>query len=165
VAHVAVVWNASNPGVVPAWKAIESAAPRLGTRLSAVDLSRIKDMDELGARLTALRPDAIMTILDPRVAAYRQFLPLFALERRIPTMFDWKAFVEADGLMSYAPDLPDTARRAAAFVDKILKGAKPAELPVQQPTEIQLTLNLKTAKAIGVKFPENILLRADRLIE
>ena len=165
VAHVAVVWDATNPGVVPEWKAIESAAPRLGVRLSAVDLSKIKDTDALGARLNVLRPDAITTIIDPHVAAYRQFLPRFALERRIPTMFDWKPLAEAGGLMSYVPDFPDMARRAAGHVDKILKGADPAELPIQQPTEVLLTVNLKTAKALGIAFPQPILLRADNVIE
>jgi putative ABC transport system substrate-binding protein len=165
VTRVAVVWDASNPGAMPEWDAIEAAARRLGVRLSAVDLARTKDMDALRARLNAVRPDAIMTIIDPHVAVYRQFLPRFALERRVPTMFDWKAFVEAGGLMSYVPDFPDMARRAAAHVDKILKGANPAELPIQQPTEIQLTLNLRTAKALGVKFPESIVLRADQVIE
>lgn len=163
--HVAVVWDASNSGTVPEWKAIESAASRLGVRLSAIDLAGIRNMDELSTRLTTVRPDAIMTIIDPRVAAYRQFLPRFARDRRIPTMFDWKPFVEAGGLMSYVADFADMARRAAAFVDKILKGANPADLPVQQPTEIQLTLNFNTARTLGLRFPENILLRADKVIE
>ena len=165
VTHVALVMDKSNPGVLPELGAIKTAARQLGIRLSVIDLPKQTDGDNLRSRLAAARPDALMTIIDPRVAAYRQVLPQFALERRIPTMFDWKPFVESGGLMSYAPDFSDMARRAAAFVDKILKGAKPADLPVEQPTEIQLTLNLKTAKAIGVKFPENILLRADKVIE
>ncbi len=165
VAQVALVLDKSNPGVMPELGAIETAARQLGIRLSVIDLPKQTDDDNLRSRLAAARPDALMTVIEPRVAAYRQVLPQFALERRIPTMFDWKPFVESGGLMSYAPDFSDMARRAAAFVDKILKGAKPADLPVEQPTEIQLTINLKTAKAIGVKFPENILLRADRAIE
>jgi len=164
VKHVAVVWDASNRGAVPEWKAIEHAARGIGVRVSSIDITDA-DVDVLGARLAAARPDAIMTIIDPHVAAYRQFLPRFALERRIPTMFDWKPLAEAGGLMSYVPDFPDMARRAAGHVDKILKGADPAELPIQQPTEVLLTVNLKTAKALGIAFPQPILLRADNVIE
>ena len=164
VKHVALVWDASNLGAVPEWKAIERAARGIGVRISSIDIADA-DVDVLGARLAAARPDAIMTIIDPRVAAYRQFLPRLALERRTPTMFDWKPFAEAGGLMSYVPDFPDMARRAAGHVDKILKGADPAELPIQQPTAVQLTVNLKTAKALGIVFPQPILLRADNVIE
>lgn len=165
VAHVALVMDKSNPGVLPELGAIEAAARQLGIRLSVIDLPKQTDGDNLRSRLAAARPDALMTIIDPRVAAYRQVLPQFALERRIPAMFDWKPFVESGGLMSYAPDFSDMARRAAGHVDKILKGADPAELPIQQPTEVQLTVNLKTAKALGIAFPQPILLRADNIIE
>lgn len=165
VAHVAVVLDKTNPGVEPEAKTIQAAAAQMGIRLSMIGLPEAMDEDALGARLAAARPDAIMTIIDPRAAAYRVFLPRFALERRVPTMFDWKPFAEAGGLMAYVPDFADMARRAAAFVDKILKGANPAELPVQQPTEVQLTLNLKTARALGLKLPQPILQRADKVIE
>jgi putative ABC transport system substrate-binding protein len=165
VKHVALVMDESNPGTEVESAAILATGRQMGIRVSIVGLPESTSDDALRARLIAARPDAIMTIIDPRVSAYRQFLPQFALERRIPTMFDWRPFVEAGGLMSYVPDFPDMARRAAAFVDKILKGADPADLPIQQPTDIQLTLNRKTASAVGVKFPEAMLLRADRVIE
>jgi putative ABC transport system substrate-binding protein len=165
ITRVALVRDTSNPGTEPEQKAIETAARRMGIHVSIVGLPEVTDDDALRARLVAARPDAIMTMIDPRIASYRQFLPQFALERRIPTMFDWKPFMEAGGLMSYGPDFVDMARRAANFVDKILKGANPAELPIEQPTAIYLTLNLKTARAIGIKFPEDILLRADKVLE
>lgn len=162
VMRVAVVWDSSNPGAVPEWKAIAAAARRLQIKVRSISLS---DVEDPLARIAAARPDAILTIIDPRVAAYRQVLPRFALERRIPTMFDWRAFSEEGGLMSYAPDFPDMARRAAAFVVKILDGVDPATLPVEQPTEIQFIINLKTAGALGIKIPDDILLRADKVIE
>lgn len=165
VAHVAVVLDKTNPGADPEAKTIQAAAAQMGIRLSTIGLPEVTDEDALRARLVAARPDAIMTIVDPRVAAYREFLPRFALERRVPTMFDWKPFAEAGGFMAYVPDFSDMARRAAMFVDKILKGANPAELPIQQPTEVQLTLNLKTARALGLKLPQPILQRADKVIE
>ena len=163
--HVAVVVDESNSGIAPEAMAIQALGPQIGVRVSLIGIPEATDDDLLKARLIAARPDAIMTIIDPRVAAYRESLPRFALERRIPAMFDWKPFVEAGGLMSYVPDISDMARRAAAYVDKILKGAEPANLPIQQPTDIQLTLNRKTANAIGMVFPESMLIRADKVIE
>jgi len=163
--HVALVVDETNPGIAPEADAIQALGKQIGVRVSRVGVPKAPDDDVLKARLTAARPDAIMTIIDPRVAAYRASLPRFALERHIPTMFDWKPFVEAGGLMSYVPDFSDMARRAATYVDKILKGADPADLPIQQPTDIQLTLNRKTAKTIGMEFPETMLMRADKVIE
>ncbi|HCU54167.1 MAG TPA: hypothetical protein DIC36_07810 [Gammaproteobacteria bacterium] len=165
VAHVALVVDRSNPGIEPELSAIQAASRQIGVRISVVEIPDETDDDALRARLSATPSDAIMTIIDPRVSAYRHFLPQYARERRIPAMFDWESFAEAGGLMCYAPDFSDMARRAASFVDKILKGANPAELPIQQPTEIHLTLNRKTARSIGVTFPESTLLRADRVIE
>jgi len=162
VAHVAVVWDGSNPGAVTERKAIEVGAKRLGIRVSPVDISQPQDPFE---RITAIQPDAIVTIVDPQVAAYRESLPKFALKRRLPTMFDWKGFIDAGGLVSYAPDFPELSRRAAGFVDKIVNGANPAMLPVEQPTTFELIINLKTAKTLGVRIPDRILLRADKVIE
>lgn len=165
VKHAALVLDKTNPGARPELENIQSMGRQLGIRVSTIGLPDNPDDDALRARLMAARPDAIMTIIDPRVSHYRRFLPQFALEQRIPAMFDWKAFVEEGGLMSYGPDFADMARRAAIYVDKILKGADPAELPIEQPTEIQLTLNLKTAKALGLNIPDSIRLRADRVME
>jgi putative tryptophan/tyrosine transport system substrate-binding protein len=162
VAHVAVVWDGSNPGAVPERKAIEAGAKRLGIRVSLVDISQPQDPFE---RITAIRPDAIVTIIDPRVAVYRESLPKFALKHKLPTMFDWKGFIDVGGLVSYAPDFPELSRRAAVFVDKIVNGANPATLPVEQPTTFELIINLKTAKSLGVRIPDHVLLRADKVIE
>jgi putative ABC transport system substrate-binding protein len=162
VAHVAVLWDSSNLGVVLEWKAIKAGAEQLGIRVSSIDIAGGKDPL---ARISAVRPDALMTIIDPSVAIYREALPKFALKRRLPTMLDWTGFMDAGGLVSYAPDFPELSRRAAGFVDRLVNGANPATLPVEQPTTFELIINLKTAKTLGVRIPDHILLRADRVIE
>lgn len=163
--RVLLVRDARNSGTGPEVKAILAAGLKMGVHVSVVSIPETTRDDVLRQRLDAEHPDALMTVIDPRVASYRQFLPRYALEKRLPTMFDWEPFVEAGGLMSYVPDFPDMARRVAGYVDRILRGANPADLPIQQPTEIYLTLNRKTAQAIGVRVPENILQRVDRVIE
>jgi putative ABC transport system substrate-binding protein len=102
---------------------------------------------------------------DEKTTGYRQLVGDFAMKHRLPTVFGAKEFAEAGGLMSYAPNVPEAFRRAATYVDKILKGAKPADLPVEQPTKFELVINLKTAKALGLTIPQSVLLRADQVIE
>jgi putative ABC transport system substrate-binding protein len=165
IGHVALVMDTSNPGVEPEAAAIQAAARRMGVRISLVGLPEVTSDDALRARLDSVRADALMTVIDPRVSSYQRFLPQYTNRYRMPAMFDWRPFVETGGLMSYGPDFSEMARRAALFVDKILKGASPAELPVEQPTVIRLTLNLRTARSIGFRFPQDVLLRADRVIE
>jgi putative ABC transport system substrate-binding protein len=103
--------------------------------------------------------------VDLRTAGYRDVIPPFAAAHRIPTMFGLRDFAVAGGLMSYAPSFPDLTRRAATYVDKILKGATPADLPVEQPTLFELIVNLKTAQALGITIPSSILIRADEVIQ
>jgi len=105
-----------------------------------------------------------MPLGDPLIATQRKQVLEYAASNRLPTIFATREHVEAGGLMSYAPDLPDQYRRAAVYVDKILKGAKPAELPVEQPTKIEFVINLKTAKQIGLTIPQSVLFRADKVI-
>ena len=128
----------------------------------------VKDPKDFPGAFVAMRqkrPDALMTFVSPLTTAYRPIIVEFATKTRPPTMFGVREDVVAGGLMSYAHNLPDAFRRAAYFVDKILKGAKPAELPVEQPTKFEFVINLKTAKALGVKIPPSLLLRADQFIE
>jgi putative ABC transport system substrate-binding protein len=115
--------------------------------------------------ITSYRADALLTLSQPLIRVNRQQIVDFTLKRRMPAIFHTRAFVEAGGLMSYAADAIDLYRRAATHVDKILKGAKPADLPVEQPTKFKLVVNLKTAKAFGLSIPQSILLRADEVIE
>ena len=102
---------------------------------------------------------------DPLVFAHRERITQFTVQNRIPAIFEFKAFADLGGLMSYGPNMPELWRRAAYYADRILKGAKPAELPVEQPTKFELVINLKTAKAIGLTIPQSLLLRADQVIE
>jgi putative ABC transport system substrate-binding protein len=104
-------------------------------------------------------------LFDPLSTGYRELMANFAKKHRLPTIFGAKEFTQAGGLMSYAPNVPDLFRRAAGYVDRIFKGAKPADLPVEQPTKFELVINLKTAKALGLTIPPSVLGRADQVIE
>jgi putative ABC transport system substrate-binding protein len=165
VRRVAVLWDSSNPVMIPEWESTHIAAKRLGIQLISADGAGEPNLEKAFARIAKNRPDALVTFVDLRMASYRQIIPEFALKQRIPSMFGLTAFAEAGGLMSYSPDFADLSRRSAGYVDKILKGANPAELPIQQPTRFHFVVNLKTARALGVRIPERILQRADVIIE
>jgi putative ABC transport system substrate-binding protein len=115
--------------------------------------------------MTRARVDAFITAPDEMFFAHRRRILDLAVKTRLPGVFDTRAFVEAGGFMAYGPSVPDQFRRAASYVDKILKGAKPADLPVEQPTKFELVVNLKTAKALGLAIPPSVLARADELIQ
>jgi putative tryptophan/tyrosine transport system substrate-binding protein len=122
--------------------------------------------DELNKVFMAIkeRPSALMVVPDPMLFAQRKRLADFAGENRLPTMAEWREFADVGGLMSYGPSFSDMFRRAAIYVDKILKGTKPADLPVEQPTKFEFIINLKAAKQIGLTIPPNVLARADKVI-
>ena len=115
--------------------------------------------------MTRSRPDALLTFISPLTTAYRPIIVEFATKQRLPTMFGVKADVEAGGLMSYSANLLEVFRRVAYYVDRILKGAKAGDLPIEQPTRFELVINRKTAKALGLTIPQTLLLQADRVIE
>jgi putative ABC transport system substrate-binding protein len=115
--------------------------------------------------MTGKRFDALLVFLSPLTTAFRPIIVEFATKHRLPTMFELRADVEAGGLMAYSPSLTDTFRRAADYVDRILKGARPGELAIEQPTRFELIVNLKTAKALGMTLPSSVLLRADTVID
>ena len=165
LSRVAVIWDSSNVMVHREWETTQRIARELGITLESVDVGGEPDLSRAFERIKAMRPGALITIVDLRTALYRQIIPEFALAERIPLMAGLTAFTQAGGLMSYAPDFAELSRRAAGFVDKLLNGANPATLPVQQPTTFELVINLKTAKTLGIKPPESILLRADKVIE
>lgn len=165
IRRVAVLWDSSNPVLKPEWESTQAAAHRLGIQLISADGAGEPNFEKAFALIAKERPDALVTFVDLRLASYRLIIPEFARKQRLPTMFALSAFVEQGGLMSYAPDFADLSRRSAGYVDKILKGAKPAELPIQQPVLYRLVVNLKTASTLGLRFPQNILLRADKVIE
>ena len=144
---------------------LQADAPALGVKILPVKFANSDNLHRAFAELQKARPDALNLLGYSVTSIYRKQIAAFALKNRLPTMFTGERSARAGGLMSYGVNFQNMYRRAAAFVDKILRGAKPAELPVEQPSRFYLTLNLKTAKALGITFPPSILLRADKVIE
>ena len=165
LSRVAVLWN-SEVGAGPRqWAQTQAAAKVLGVTLQS---HAVKDPADLPPTLSVMmrsHPGALLVLASPLTTAYRPIIVEFATKQRLPTIFSLKADAEGGGLISYAASLPDTFRRAARYVDRILKGAKPADLPIEQPTKYELVINLKTAKAIGLTIPQALLVRADQVIE
>jgi putative tryptophan/tyrosine transport system substrate-binding protein len=161
----AVLWNAANPANSLAWKETEGAGRVLGVALQSNEVRGPKDFEGAFATIARERPDILLVLQDALTLEYRKEIIDFALRERLPSMFVGKEWVEEGGLMSYGDRLPERYRRAADLVDRILKGAKPADLPVEQPTTFELVVNLKTAKAIGLLLPPAFLARADQVIE
>ena len=137
----------------------------LGVTLQSQQVRGPTDFERIFAVMARERPDALLLIGDALIFQHGGQIVDFVTQKRVPSMFDRTELAAAGGLMSYAPDLVDLYRRAAIYVDKILKGAKPADLPIEQPTKFELVINLKTAKALGLTIPQSILLRADQVIE
>jgi putative tryptophan/tyrosine transport system substrate-binding protein len=165
VTRIAVLWNPTVSVNRAALRELEEAARALGVELYPFEA---QGAIELGGALVALmerRPEALFVVPNPLFAQFAQELADFTTRHRLPTMHGFRENVEAGGLMSYGPNLTDMFRRAATYVDKILKGEKPADLPVERPTKFELVINLKTAKAIGLEVPPIMLTRADEVIE
>ena len=165
ITHAAVLVTPDDVGSVSQAKEIEGAAQRLKLRLSRIDLRQRTDLEPAFKRAAALGVQAYAVPSSGATFALQQPIAERLIALKAPSMFAASQYVEAGGLMSYAASFTDNFRRAAGYVDKIFKGAKPGELPVQQPTRFELVLNLKTAQAIGVKFPPAVMLQADRVIE
>lgn len=163
VKRVAVLW-APYPFSAAVLRGVESASRTLGLTLHEIEVREAVALDSAFARMTAWRAEAVVVVPHPMFMAQRTRLGALAAKHRLPSIYNVKEFVEAGGLMSYGPDVADMSRRAAGYVDKILRGAKPGELPVEQPTKFELVINLKTAKALGVKVPQSLLLQADKVI-
>jgi ABC-type uncharacterized transport system substrate-binding protein len=165
VSRVAVLRNPANPANVVIWKEVRVAARTLGITLQSREVRGPNDFKGAFAVMTRERPEALLTLDDPLVFQYQSSIVDFAAKKRLPAMHAFRESVEVGGLMAYSANLTDMFRRAATFVDKILKGAKPGELPIEQPTNFELVINLKTAKALGLTIPPSLLQRADRVIE
>ena len=146
-------------------KAAEVAARALGVRLHVVEARGPEDFDRAFSEMTRARADALAVLSTPMFLTERGRLVALAAKSRLPAVYPWREGVDAGGFLSYGTNLPDLYRRAATQVDKILKGAKPGDLPVEQPTKFELVINLKTAKALGLTIPPSVLGRADRIIE
>ena len=164
--RVAVLGHPTNPGYESAMHNLTVAAQALGLHLHVVEVRSADELDPACAAMTRAGADALMVLSDPALMdTLLGRVADLAATHRLPAMYNWKMYVEAGGLMSYGPSLPERHRRAATYVDKILKGAKPADLPVEQPTKFELIINLKTAKALGITMPPSLLLLADEVIQ
>jgi putative ABC transport system substrate-binding protein len=165
VSRVAVLSNPANPSHGPALKDVEAAGRSLGLQLQTLEARVIDEIEKAFVAMRRARAGALLVQTDPMFDAHRARIVALAAKGRLPTISMNRDFVEAGGLMAYGPNDPLMFRRAADFVDKILKAAKPGDLPVEQPMRFELVLNLKTAKALGVTFPPSILVRADQVIQ
>jgi putative ABC transport system substrate-binding protein len=164
LSRVAVLWNPDFPAAPVNFKEMETAAKPFGLHLQSMEAQRPGDFASAFKTATAKHAQAVITLRNPLIVSERKRIVDLAIKSRLPVIYDDRDFVEAGGLMSYGTNLVDLYRRAATYVDKILKGAKPADLPVEQPTKFELIINLKAAQQIGLTIPPNVLARADRVI-
>ena len=163
--RVAFIWNPTNPGMTLRFKAAEAAATALGITLQSLDVRSPSDLTSSFAAATKERADALL-VPAPMATRYEKQIADLAAKNRLPWACDYQQpVVQAGCLMAYGPNYPDLHRRAALYVDKILRGSKPADLPVEQPTKFELVINLKTARQIGLTIPPNVPARADRVIK
>jgi putative tryptophan/tyrosine transport system substrate-binding protein len=161
----AVLWNSANPANSLAWRETESAGRKLGVTLVSQEVRGPQDFEATFSAMSEQHPDVLLVIQDALTLEHRKEIIDFALQNKLPGMFVGKEWVEEGGLMSYGDRLPERYRRAADLVDKVLRGTKPADIPVEQPTTFELAINLKTAKAIGLTLPPTFIARADVVIE
>ena len=164
LARVAVLWHPDSIGSTLAWKESQLAARQLGLKLQSLEVRGRADLDGVFRAATKERSQAIVALRSPVIAIERKLIADLAIRNRLPTLYDDRAYVEAGGFMSYGTNQTELYRRAAVYVDKILKGTNPADLPVEQPMKFEFIINLKTAKQIGLTIPPNVLARADRVI-
>lgn len=165
LSHVVVIFDPATPSHTPGLKAVQATGPSLGLKVLPLPVRSAAEFDAAFSAIARERADGVLVLSTPLFISGAKPLAALALKHKLPSLFGPRHHVEEGGLMSYSPERSDLWRRGAIFVDKILKGAKPADLPVQQPTKFDLSINLRTAKAIGVKIPESFLLRADKVIE
>ncbi len=165
LSHVAVFWNPVNAFHTSAMKQVRAAAQAMRINVLPLAVGKAEELEGAFAAIVKERPDALLVLADRIFLHNRARMMDFAAKNRLPSVNAYRELVEAGGLMSFGPSYPGMHRRAAYFVDKILRGAKPADLPVEQPATFELVINLKTAKALGIKIPQSVLLRADQVIE
>ena len=165
ISRIAILWDSSNPGMAERVRETKIAADQSHVLLHTVGPRNLNELNTAFADLLNARPDALLVTAETFTRQHLVRILDFANNNKIPAMYEDKSFVVAGGLMSYGPDLQDVFRKAAIFVDKILKGAKPGDLPIEQPTKFELVINLKTAKALGLTIPPSLLATADEVIE
>ena len=165
LSRVALIYNPENRGSVLALQETQRWATELKVRLEPHKFRGPQDFEHVFGAIAGKRPDALMTTADPLIASYSTRIVDFAAKNRLLSMYPGREFVDAGGLMFYGGSVPEMYRRAAVYVDRILKGAKPADLPVEQPIKFDMVINLKTAKALRLTIPQSLLLRADKVVQ
>jgi putative tryptophan/tyrosine transport system substrate-binding protein len=165
IARVAIIWNSDNPYPALVFRQTENAARQLKLEAQSLEVRTPDDVNNALESAVREKANALITVEDPLTVNHRKQIADFAAKNRLPTMSGLREYVDAGGLLSYGPSLADLYRRAAGYVDKILKGAKPSDLPVEQPTKFEFVINLKTAKALGLTIPPDMLAIADAVIE
>ena len=163
--RLATLWNPTERVATPVFKETSAAAQALSLQLHSFEVQTPQDIEKAFVEMPKVRPNALLVILSPLVTLHSKRIVELALKQHLPGMYPTRQFAEEGGLMAYGPLIGDLYRRAATYVDKILKGAKPADLPVEQPMTFEFIVNLKAAKQIGVTIPPNVLARADRVIK
>lgn len=163
--RVAVLWNSADRAMTLRYRQVETAARALGVRVQPLGVREPSDFDAAFSAMTRNRPDAFFIISDALTNIHRRRVLDFAATNRLPAMYEHNLYVNDGGLMSYGPSFSDMWPRAAYYVDRVLKGAKPGDLPLEQPTRYYLVINLKTAKGLGLKIPQSVLIRADQVIQ
>jgi len=164
-ALIAMLMNPNNPNAQSGAKAVQIAADALGRRLTVVTVTAESEIEPAFLKILQLQAGGLIVAADPFLNSRREQLVALATRNRIAAIYEWREFVQAGGLMSYGSSLPSAWQQVGVYVGRILKGEKPRDLPVQQPTKIELAVNLKVAKALGIQVPTAILLRADEVIE
>jgi putative tryptophan/tyrosine transport system substrate-binding protein len=165
LSRVVALLNPANPFTTIAWQALQPAAAALGVQLQPVEVRGPQDLDHALATIKEARPDGLIVVPDRFLLTYRASIVQFMAEHRLPGMFPFREFVQEGGLLSYGPDYTDMYRRAATYVAKILRGVKPADLPMELPTKFELVINRKTAQALGLTMPPTLLFQADEVLQ
>jgi len=165
IARVGVLKNPDNPVSAIFLEETQAAARNLGIELRSSDAQNLEQIEHAFNQAAARGDDGVIVFDDPVLWSHRAKFVELAAARKLPTMYGYRDFVDGGGLMSYGPDRPDQYRRTAIFVDKIIKGAKPADLPIERPTKFELIFNRKAARALGLEVPTSLLLRADEIVE
>ena len=159
------LWNPAERVATPVFKETSAAAQAFSLPIHSFEVQTLEDIERAFVEIPKLRSSALLVLLSPLVTFHSKRIVELALKQHLPGMYPTRQFTEEGGLMAYGPLIGDLYRRAATYVDKILKGAKPADLPIEQPTKFELMINLKAAKQIGLTIPPNVLVRADRVIK
>jgi ABC-type uncharacterized transport system substrate-binding protein len=165
ISHIAVLWNAASPIQIIEEREVRAAAQISGMKMLSLGVRTVEEIEDALTTIVRERPGALLVLADRLFLHHRTRIMDFAAQRRLPGVHAYRELVEAGGLMSYGPSYADMHRRAASYVDRILKGSKPADLPVQAPVKFELVINLKAAKALGIEIPPMLLARANEVIE